>query len=78
MENKVVNRLNDFLQDNKQFEMFGMIDASDIPNYFRIVKYSKDNNLYIDAYYGNKKLVIFKKTNEAKNEFIKFIYEFNK
>ena len=78
MENKVVNRLNDFLQDNKQLEMFGMIDASDIPNYFRIVKYSKDNNLYIDAYYRNKKLVIFKKTNEAKNEFIKFINEFNK
>ncbi len=74
----MVNRLNDFLQDNKQLEMFGRVDASDIPNYFRIVKYSKDNNLYIDAYYGNKKLVIFKETNEAKNEFIKFMNELNK
>ena len=72
------NRLNEFLQDNKQLEMFGKIDASDLPNYFRIVKYSKDNNLYINAYYGNKRLEIFKETNEAKNEFIKFMNELSK
>lgn len=72
------NRLNEFLQDNKQLEMFGKIDASDLPNYFRIVKYSKDNNLYINAYYGNKRLEIFKETNEAKNEFISFINELDK
>lgn len=72
------NRLNEFLQDNKQLEMFGNIDASNVPNYFKIVKYLKDNNLYIDAYYGNKRLEIFKETNKAKNEFISFMNELNK
>ena len=71
------NKLNDFMQNSQQLEMFGQINASDMPNHYRIVKYSKENSLYIHAYYENKKLEIFKETNQAINEFVQFIGEKN-
>ena len=65
--------LKDFINSDSTLEIFGKINFDDVPNYYRVVKYKKEKSLYINAFYGRKKLEIFEETNEAMTKFLEFI-----
>lgn len=67
------NSLKEFINSESTLRMFGNINFDSVPNWYKIVKYKKEKSLYINAYYGDKKIEIFEETDKAINKFLEFI-----
>lgn len=73
LKNRMINKIKDFMEDGKTLEIFGQLTSEDISNYYRIVKYKKEDSLYIKAFYDTKSIELFDKTDVVLKSFKEFI-----